>query len=370
MKKKKAIARNNFYPLGKMPSVDLDFLLSRYPQEDPRVVVKPGIGRDAAVISFGDRYLIAKTDPITFATEEIGWYAVQVNANDIAVMGGAPRWFLATLLLPEGRTNLEMVEAIFEQISRACRDLGITLCGGHTEITLGLARPIVVGQMLGEADPGPLAVPERILPGDEILLTKGIAIEGTALIAQEKKELEETFGGEWLRKCRDFLKSPGISIVRDARIAMESGGVHAMHDPTEGGLATGLYELAQAADVGLWVERDKISVFPETETLCRKLALDPLGLIASGALLITAPPCDADRIKEALRREGIPAESIGKTWEKEKGIKIITGTQIRDLPVFPRDEIARFFEGSEGEQISKHRRARRDRRGKKYQKKD
>jgi hydrogenase expression/formation protein HypE len=348
MKKKKAIVRNNFYPPGKLPSEDLDFLLSRYSQEDPRVVVKPGIGRDAAVISFGDRYLIAKTDPITFATEEIGWYAVQVNANDIAVMGGAPRWFLATLLLPEGRTNLEMVEAIFGQISRACRDLGITLCGGHTEITLGLARPIVVGQMLGEAEPGPLAVPERILPGDEILLTKGIAIEGTALIAQEKKELEETFGGEWLRKCRDFLKSPGISIVRDARIAMQSGGVHAMHDPTEGGLATGLYELAQAADVGLWVERDKISVFPETETLCRKLALDPLGLIASGALLITAPPRDADRIKEVLRREGIPAESIGKTWEKEKGIKIITGTQIRDLPVFPRDEIARFFEGSEG----------------------
>ena len=151
---------------------------------------------------------------------------------------------------------------------------------------------------------------------------------------------------------------------------MQSGGVHAMHDPTEGGLATGLYELAQAADVGLLVERDKISVFPETETLCRKLALDPLGLIASGALLIAAPPRDADRIKEALRREGIPAESIGRTWEKEKGIKIITGGQIRDLPVFPRDEIARFFEGSKIEPISNHPRARRDRRRKPYQKKD
>ena len=348
MRKKKATARKHFYPPGKLPLEDLDFLLSRYRQEDPRLVVKPGIGRDAAVISFGDRYLIAKTDPITFATEEIGWYAVQVNANDIAAMGGAPRWFLATLLLPEGRTNLGMAEAIFEQISRACRDLGVTLCGGHTEITLGLERPIVVGQMLGEAGPGPLAVPERILPGDEILLTKGIAIEGTALIAREKTELEETFGGEWLQKCRDFLKSPGISIVRDARIALRSGGVHAMHDPTEGGLATGLYELARAADVGLLVDGEKISIFPETEIFCRKLGLNPLGLIASGALLIAAPPRDAERIKEALRRESIPAESIGRTWEKEKGMKMITEGQIRDLPVFPRDEIARFFERSAG----------------------
>jgi len=229
---------------------------------------------------------------------------------------------------------------------------GMTVCGGHTEITLGLERPIVAGQMLGEAEPRQLPVPERILPGDEILLTKGIAIEGTALIARERRGLEKTLGEDWLRKCREFLKSPGISVVRDARIALQSGGVHAMHDPTEGGLATGLLELAQAANVGLLVDRDKISVFPETEILCRELELDPLGLIASGALLIAALSRDADHIKNALRREGIPVESIGRIWEKEKGIKILAGGQIRDLPVFPRDEIARFFEGSEGGQTS------------------
>jgi hydrogenase maturation factor len=348
VKKRRKSARDFFYPPGKLPMEDLARLLARHAQEDPRLVVKPGIGRDACVLSFGDRYLIAKTDPITFATAEIGWYAVQVNANDIASLGGIPRWFLAVLLLPEGRTNPEMVETIFEQISRACKDLGIILCGGHTEITLGLERPIVVGQMLGEAEPGPLPVPERILPGDEILLTKGIAIEGTALIVREKKGLENTFGANWLRKSRAFLKNPGISVVREARIAMRSGGVHAMHDPTEGGLATGLRELAQAADVGLLVEKEKIPVFPETGILCRELALDPLGLIASGALLIAAPPREAGSIKNALRREGLAVEAIGKAWEKEKGIKILTGGQIQDLPVFPRDEIARFFERSEG----------------------
>jgi hydrogenase maturation factor len=362
MKNKKKPVRDSFYPPGKLPTEALARLLARYAQEDPRLVVKPGIGRDACVLSFGDRYLIAKTDPITFATAEIGWYAVQVNANDIASMGGIPRWFLAVLLLPESRTNPELVETIFEQISRACKELGIILCGGHTEITLGLERPIVVGQMLGEAEPGPLPVPERILPGDEILLTKGIAIEGTALIAREKKGLGKTFGANWLRKSRAFLKNPGISVVREARIAMRSGGVQAMHDPTEGGLATGLRELAQAADVGLLVEKEKIPVFPETEILCRELALDPLGLIASGALLIAAPPREAKRIKEALQREGIQVETIGKTWEKEKGIRISAGGQIRDLPDFPRDEIARFFE-REGQSFL-HRRARRDRREK------
>jgi len=361
MKEKKNHVRDFFYPPGKLPLQDLTGLLSRYTQADPRLVVKPGIGRDACVLSFGDRYLVAKTDPVTFASDEIGWYAVQVNANDIASMGGIPRWFLAALLLPEGRTNLRMVEKIFDQISRACQDLGIVLCGGHTEITLGLERPIVVGQMLGEAEPGLLPAPERILPGDEILLTKGIAIEGTALIAREKKGLEKKLGGGRLRKCRAFLKTPGIGVVREARVAMRSGEVHAMHDPTEGGLATGLLEWARAAEVGLLVEREKIPVLPETEILCRELSLDPLGLIASGALLIAAPPPEAAKIKKALRREGIPVEAIGRFWEKEKGIKISAGGLMRDLPVFARDEIARFFEGSKAESPPSTQRLQRER---------
>ena len=141
------------YPPGKLPLEDLSRLLERYAPKDPRLLVTPGIGRDAAVISFGDRYLVAKTDPITFATDQIGWYAVNINANDIAAMGGIPRWFLATLLLPGGKTGPGEVEEIFRQISAACRELGVSLCGGHTEITPTLERPIVVGQMLGEVTP-------------------------------------------------------------------------------------------------------------------------------------------------------------------------------------------------------------------------
>jgi hydrogenase expression/formation protein HypE len=332
------------YPAGKLPAEDLARLLSRFASRDPRVIVPPGIGKDAAVIDWGDRYLIAKTDPITFATDEIGWYAVHINANDIAAMGGTPRWFLAALLLPEGKTGPTEVEDLFRQISETCEKIGISLCGGHTEITLGIDRPIVIGQMLGEVEKERLIRPERVRPGDAIILTKGIAIEGTSLIVREWRPLPSSLSKAQAARCRLLLKNPGISVLPEAKIALEAGEVHAMHDPTEGGLATGLHELATAASVGLWVDQEKIPILPETEGLCRALDLDPLGLIASGALLIVAAPRDSAAILGALKAAKIPAACIGEVWEREKGIKIKARGEILDLPVFRRDEIARLWE--------------------------
>ena len=332
------------YPAGKLPAEDLARFLMRYTQDDARVVVRPGIGRDATVISFADRYLVAKTDPITFATDQIGWYAVHINANDVAAMGGTPRWFLATLLLPEGKTGADEVEAIFAQISGACQELGVVLCGGHTEITYGLDRPIVVGQMLGEVEKEKLIIPEKARPGDEILLTKGIAIEGTVLIVRELAELREFFSVDWLKRCQDFLQVPGISVVREARIANAVAEVHAMHDPTEGGLAMALHELAAAAGVGMWVEMEKIIILPETVLLCQRLNLNPLGLIASGALLIVVPQGDSTKIITALEAEGISSAVIGRIWESEKGVKLCKPGKVEDLPYFHRDEVAKLFE--------------------------
>jgi len=336
------------YPTGKLPMEDLSRLLARYTREDPSLIVTPGIGRDATVISFGDRYLVAKTDPITFATDQIGWYGVNINANDIAAMGGTPRWFLATLLLPEGQTGPKEVEEIFAQISGACGELGIILCGGHTEITYGLGRPILVGQMLGEVEKDKLVSPDKIRVGDEIILTKGIAIEGTALIAREWESLRDRFGDEEIRQCRNLLRSPGISVVREARIASEVAAVHAMHDPTEGGLATGLRELADAAGVGMRVEMDQIPVLPETALLCEKLKLAPLGLLASGALLIAAAAEDSETVIQALAAQKISASVIARVWEREKGVKLADRGKVFDLPAFARDEVARLFEGSGG----------------------
>jgi len=347
-KKRTAHGKSFLYPTGKLPLEDLSRLLARYTQKDPRIVVMPGIGRDATVISFSDKYLVAKTDPITFATDQIGYYAVNINANDIAAMGGIPRWFLVTLLLPEGKTGPADVEDIFAQLAGACKELGVVLCGGHTEFTHGLDRPIVVGQMLGEVEKGKLVSPDKIRAGDEILLTKGIAIEGTALIARERKGMEGLLGEDEIKRCQHLLKSPGISVVREARIANEVTEVHAMHDPTEGGLATGLQELAAAASMGMLVEMEKITFFPETQILCQKLKLDPLGLLASGALLIAVAAGESEKVITALKIEGISASIIGKIWEREKGVKLLKEGRIKDMPSFDRDEVARLFEGREG----------------------
>lgn len=332
------------FPSGKLPSEWLEVLLNRYVQGGDRVLVGAGIGLDAAAIAWGDRILLAKTDPVTFVAEDLGAYVVQVNANDIAVMGGIPRWFLCTLLLPEGQTTRNMVESLFRDIARACRRLGIAWCGGHTEITPGLDRPLAIGQMLGETSRDGLVTPRGACPGDLVILTKGIALEGTSILAREwEKEVEAAFSRRFVLRCRRLLRRPGISVVREARVAVAHGRVHAMHDPTEGGLATGLRELARASEVGMRIERDRIPVLPECQALCQYFGLDPLGVIASGALLLCVPPSDADRILGALAGEGIPANVIGEVTDRSGEVVLLERGEVRPFPRFERDEIARLW---------------------------
>jgi len=331
-------------PAGKLPVDMLEEMIKRYSSPDKRVVVGPAIGEDATAIDMGDRYLIAKTDPITFVAEDIGMYAININANDIATMGGRPMWFLATILLPEGSTTPELAERIFHQLSVACGRLGISLCGGHTEITPGIERPILIGTMLGEVEKGAMIKTGGARAGDDIILTKGIAIEGTSILARDKEEdLRGMFGDDFIRRCRDFVHHPGISVLRDAMIAIDNGSIHSMHDPTEGGLATGLHEIARAADVGLVVEEESIHVFDECRMICKHYGIDPLGLIASGALLITLDSADTERVIRALKEEGINATRIGRIVKKEEGVRLRRGGRLIELPSFKRDEIVRVL---------------------------
>jgi hydrogenase expression/formation protein HypE len=333
------------YPVGKLPQADLTELLrTALPEPDPRVIFGPGLGRDAAVIDFGERYLIAKTDPITFATDDIAWYVMNINANDVACLGAAPRWFIITLLLPEGQINRADVEIIFNQLREAGQELGVSVVGGHTEITHGIDRPIAVGAMLGEVAPENLVRSDGAQPGDRLILTKSIAVEGTAIIARELRDrLAGHFDPEWLARAAGFLHDPGISVVKDALIATAAARVHAMHDPTEGGVATGIREMAGAAGLGAVIEAAAMPFFPETLVLCRHLDLDPLGLIASGSLLIAAAPEDAGKIVAALEVAGIAATIIG-TFVAAPGVFLHHTTGTDDLPEFARDEIARLFE--------------------------
>ena len=329
--------------VGKLPPEVLARLLKTTPQADPRVLQGPGIGADAAVIDMGGRLLIAKADPVTFATERIGWYAVQVNANDVACLGGVPRWFLATVLLPEGAPE-SLAAEVHEQITQACAALGVALVGGHTEITYGLTRPIVSGQMLGEATRDTIVWPGGARPGDALILTQGIAIEGTAVLAQEAAGALLTGGMSQagVSAAAALLDAPGISVVRAAQAAA-TAGVTAMHDPTEGGLATGLAELAMAANAGLEVDEAAIHVLPETQAVCEALGLDPLGLLASGSLLAAAPHDRADGVLAALAAEGIDAAVIGRVTEASEGMRMRTADGLRELPSFSRDELTRYM---------------------------
>jgi hydrogenase maturation factor len=326
-------------PVGKLSWDYLNKLLGKHVWTDPQVLVGPAVGEDAAVVELGEVCLVAATDPITFATDAIGHYAVAVNANDVATMGAVPRWFLVNLLLPEGRTTLALVEDLFDQLSQACQRLGISLIGGHTEITAGLNRPIVVGTMLGSVRGDRLVTSSGAQPGDVVILTKGIALEGTALIAREKTEdLKTLFGNEFIDRCKNLLYKPGIGVLQDAQAAMRGARVHAMHDPTEGGLATGLWELAQASGLGLRVDREAIRVLPETIRLCTQYDLNPMGLIASGALLIAVSPVDCSQVLEALRRDDIAASVIAH---------VVVGDEVcwqdgSAVPRFDQDEVAKL----------------------------
>ena len=330
---------------GKLSAKQLRELLTPLQRVDPRVIIGPQLGEDATVLDFGSKYLVVTTDPVTFATDRIGWYVVHVNANDIAVMGATPRWFFTTLLLPEQGTTFAMVDSIMTEIRQTCDEFGISVSGGHTEITTGLQRPIIVGQMIGEVDKKDLIRKTSLQVGDKILLTQGLAIEGTALLAREKRELLQShLSAEQIDQAEQFLFNPGISVVKAARIATSSGDIHSMHDPTEGGLVAGLHELAVASGKGLRVFADRVPIFPETHAICRCLQIDPLRLIASGALLIGASAQTVEKVAAALKREGIPVGEIAEVVPANDGMQIESGGAT--LPLIPpdRDEIAKVFE--------------------------
>lgn len=331
--------------IGKFPPSLLDRLLRKTGITDPRVVLGPEIGEDASVLDLGgDTLLLAKCDPITFATDRIGWYAVQVNANDIACTGGVPRWFLATLLIPERFTEGQ-AEELFTEVLDACNSIGVALVGGHSEVTYGIDRPIVSGTMLGEVARNRLVRTGGAQEGDSIVVTKGIAIEGTALLALERAEDLRKAGvsDDTITLSVGLLHSSGISVVADAQIACTTTQVHSMHDITEGGLITGLREVASASELGLAIEEGSVPVLPTTLEVCQALDLDPLGLLASGALIITLPSNDVPSLLNNLEKAGIDGWEIGMMMAPEEGLVYIGREGEVELPIFNRDELARYF---------------------------
>jgi len=319
-------------------------IMENYIKAKNRVELGFSIGEDAALIDFGDRYLVSKTDPITFTTDEIGYYVVNVNANDIASMGATPKWFSATILLPESKTTPDIAKGICLDIQKACLKQGIVLTGGHTEVTFGLERPIVIGSLLGEVSKDKYVKTSGGKPGDALIVTKGIPLEGVSIIAREKEDelRQREFSEDFIQKCKNMLHSPGISVVKEAILAVNNFHIHSMHDPTEGGLAMGVVEMAKACECGVKIDFETIPFIPEGQILCNHYGLDPLGVISSGSLLISLPKTESKRLVQLFSEHNINAAVIGELIE-EKEYKIIINNTEESLKFSEKDELTKIF---------------------------
>jgi len=298
-------------PPGKLPlNILKEVIFKNLGVMREEVVLGPSAGFDGAVIDIGNKSLIVSMDPITGANERIGWLAVNINANDIATFGVEPTFFVSCILLPEN-ANRGIVETISAQMDKAAKKLRIAIVGGHCEVTPRLTNPIVVGCAMGLTEKGNYVTAGGAKHGDRLILTKNVGIEGTAILAADREEqLKKALKPTMLRNAKKFYDN--ISVVKDAVAAFKTGAVHAMHDPTEGGLAGGIHEMADASNLGVKIYEEKIRIAPETVRICDFFRIDPLQLIASGSLLIAAKRNSADKVVKVLEKNQIAAAVIGE----------------------------------------------------------
>lgn len=341
-------------PAGKFPSDLLERFLTSLPPQPPSLVFGPRVGRDVAAIdpaAIGKgptpALLAVGMDPVTFPTDALGRWTVLVNVNDVATSGAVPRWLWATLLFPVGTTPSEVLAAL-AQLAETCEADGIALCGGHTEITDAVVRPVVSATVIGTVGKRGLMDTRNIREGDAILLTKRVAVEGTALLASGlRTELlasgmtpEELAACEGLRSC--------LSVVAEASLAAGFDGVNAMHDVTEGGLASAVTELAMAGGHGIRIDLQAVPYYPQTIRLCETVGAEPLGLIGSGSLLIACRPDRSVDLIEALKASGVEATAIGEVLEARTGpaetlVEATRGGRLCAWPQYEVDEVARLF---------------------------
>jgi len=321
---------------GKLPPALLRELLAGAAAAAPEVVLPAAMGEDACAIALGGGALVVATDPVTLTGSEVGAHAVVVNANDVAVMGVRPRWFLAAVLLPPG-TDEAGVRALFGGMRRACEAAGVVLVGGHTEVTEAVRQPVVVGQMLGFSPEGRFLRTGAVRPGDAVVQVGPAPVEAAAVLAAERPGAE--LPDEMRRRARGALDDPGISVVEAALAAAELGA-RALHDPTEGGLSAGLHEMAEASGVALVVDPEAVLWFEPGRRICEALGADPWGALASGALLVAVAGEELAALRAGLEARGLESAVIARA-EAGAGVRTADGGP---LPRYDRDEVARVLE--------------------------
>ncbi|SIQ77895.1 hydrogenase expression/formation protein HypE [Haladaptatus litoreus] len=314
--------------IGKLDPDDLAMVVSRTGARDDDVQVGPGYGEDAAEIRVGDQSLVVSSDPLSLARERLGTLAVNVACNDVAASGADPRWLTNVVFLSDD--DPETLDVVTQQIDDAARDLGVAIVGGHSEYAPDLSRPMVTMTCMGLTDE---FVPTAgAKPGDRLILTKGAGIEGTAILATDFRDEV----GENANRGESFFEE--ISVVEDARICREHAT--AMHDPTEGGVVTGLLEMAEASGVRLEVAREDVPVRDVTRKFCDTMGVDPLRIFGSGALLAAVPEEAVSAVLSDLRGAGISADEIGRVVDGDG--ELVVDEEVVSEP--PRDDLYHLWE--------------------------
>jgi hydrogenase maturation factor len=330
--------RQTGFVTGKIPPETLlRTVYTNLGKKDKRVLVGPGIGRDSAAVKQNGTILVFTADPITGTPSHIGQHSVEINANDIATTGARPKWYLCTILLPVG-TREDSLREITREIHETAKRLGITVVGGHTEATPGLDRPIISGFMVGETR-GSVLSAENGRPGDRIFLTKTVGLEGTAILARDRAPLLRKKGVPegLLKLARSYQEQ--ISVVEEALLTAKLKGVHALHDPTEGGVLNGLWEMAEASGLGVEVWAEKIPVAPATNVICLTLGLDPLKLMSSGTLLLAVEPSSRKAVQKALQNTHTRLTEIGGLTTRAKGRVLVRRGKRLALKSVSQDEL-------------------------------
>jgi hydrogenase expression/formation protein HypE len=299
------------------------------------VVIRPKVGEDCAVLRFGDEGCILSTDPITGSSSEVGKLAVHINGNDIASSGGEIIGLMLTILAPEG-TSFEALEAIMKQASDEAKKLNIEIIGGHTEITKAVNQIVVSATAVGKESLDKIVATGGGHVGDRIIITKGIGIEGTGIIAFEKAEaLHGVLTPQELQEAQAMLEL--VSVYKEGRIA-GNFGVTSMHDVTEGGIFGALWEGCTASEIGCTVDINRLPVAPVTRKICMHFDINPYQLISSGSMIITVAAEKSEDLIDLLKTSGIQAFDIGEMTEAgiaycdEKG-------QIHPIPEPDSDEL-------------------------------
>jgi hydrogenase expression/formation protein HypE len=280
---------------------------------DPDVLLGAAFGEDVALTQVGDEILASHVDPIVGAVAGIGWLAVHVACNDIAASGISPRWILLLVLLPSADDE-ELLESVMSDANHAAREIGVSIVGGHTGYSAGLLRPLVAVTALGTASGRSPVRSNGARPGDHVLVTKGIALEGTGILAQDFADVARELGlsDRDLAEGCDVMKS--VSVLPEA-LLLADNGASSMHDVTRGGLLETLLEIAHLSGVGIEIDAGRLPVPSIVARFAEAFRFDPAAMISSGTLAVTVPDPHLAAAENALNNSRTPFAVVGRVTE-------------------------------------------------------